>query len=205
MVKRTKSGLPRYCSYNTDRHGKQRVRFRKNGFSTYLTATPWSEDFMRQYGDALAGVKAQKDNIGESRTKPGSISALIVQFYRAPEFRGLSASTQRTYRGIYERFRETYGAHPVRRLERSHVKAIIGGMSDRPQAANNLLLRLKALLNFAVDLEIISANPALGVRGYKIKSSGFHSWREDEIATFERRHPIGTKARLAFCLQLYTA
>ena len=50
MVKRTKSGLPRYCSYNTDRHGKQRVRFRKDGFSTYLTATPWSEDFMRQYG-----------------------------------------------------------------------------------------------------------------------------------------------------------
>jgi integrase len=78
-------------------------------------------------------------------------------------------------------------------------------MSDRPQAANNLLLRLKALLNLAVDLEIISANPALGIRGYKIKSTGFHSWTEDEIATFERRHPIGTKARIAFCLLLYTA
>ena len=26
---RTRSGLPKHCSWNTDRHGKRRVRFRK--------------------------------------------------------------------------------------------------------------------------------------------------------------------------------
>jgi hypothetical protein len=45
---RTKSGLPKHCGWNTDHHGKRRVRFRKAGLSTYLTGTPWSEDFMRQ-------------------------------------------------------------------------------------------------------------------------------------------------------------
>jgi len=42
---RTRSGLPRYCGWNLDReNGKRRVRFRKHGYSTYLTGTPWGED-----------------------------------------------------------------------------------------------------------------------------------------------------------------
>jgi hypothetical protein len=48
-MRRTKSGLPKHCSWNEDQHGKRRVRFRKGGFSTYLTGTPWSDDFMRQH------------------------------------------------------------------------------------------------------------------------------------------------------------
>jgi hypothetical protein len=66
---RTKSGLPKHCSENIDRHGKHRVRFRKDGFSTYLTGTPWSEDFMRQYAAALDGVTARKSNIGQRRPR----------------------------------------------------------------------------------------------------------------------------------------
>ena len=81
---RTKSGLPKHCSWNVDRHGKRRVRFRRRGFSTYLTGTPWSEDFMRQYAAALDGVKAQAGNVGAGRTVPGSLDALCVSYYRSP-------------------------------------------------------------------------------------------------------------------------
>ena len=35
-------------------------------------------------------------------------------------------------------------------------------------------------------------------------STGYHSWTPEEIATFEERHPIGTRARLALALLLYT-
>jgi hypothetical protein len=52
---RTKSGLPKGCVWNRDReNGKRRVHFRnrKTGFSVYLTGTPWSDDFMRQYAAA---------------------------------------------------------------------------------------------------------------------------------------------------------
>ncbi|HEX9324851.1 MAG TPA: tyrosine-type recombinase/integrase, partial [Xanthobacteraceae bacterium] len=37
------------------------------------------------------------------------------------------------------------------------------------------------------------------------RSVGFHAWTEDEIATFEASHPIGSRARLALGLLLYTA
>jgi hypothetical protein len=78
IMLRTKSGLPKHCSWNVDRHGKRRVRFRRRGFSTYLAGTPWSEDFMRQYAAALEGVQAQTRNVGAMRTKPGTIDALVV-------------------------------------------------------------------------------------------------------------------------------
>ncbi len=59
---RTKSGLPKHCGWNSDRHGRRRVRFRLAGFSTYISGTPWSEDFMRQYAAALEGVKGAGDH-----------------------------------------------------------------------------------------------------------------------------------------------
>ncbi|HUI22325.1 MAG TPA: hypothetical protein VLZ74_14935, partial [Methylocella sp.] len=80
---RTKSGLPKHCSWNCDQHGKRRVRFRKGGFSTYLTGTPWSEGFMRQYVAALDGVKAQASNVGEERIVPGTLGALITAYLDA--------------------------------------------------------------------------------------------------------------------------
>ena len=82
---KTKSGLPKHCSWNTDRHGKRRVRFRQAGFTTYLAGIPWSEEFMRQYVAAQERLKAQAGNIGAERTKPGSVNALCVSYYRSPE------------------------------------------------------------------------------------------------------------------------
>src|SRR4029077_5778388 len=80
---RTKSGLPKHCGWNLDREdGKRRVRFRKNGFSVYLTGIPWSPDFMVQYAAALQGVKAQATNIGANRTAAGTVNALVAAYSR---------------------------------------------------------------------------------------------------------------------------
>jgi hypothetical protein len=119
-MRRNKSGLPKYCGWNTDRHGKRRVRFRKDGFSTYLTGTPWGEDFMRQLAQAIDGVRAQVQNVGaEFRTKPGSLNELCVAYYRSPGFLDLKASTKDGRRGIIESFRRLHGDKPVAMLQRT--------------------------------------------------------------------------------------
>src|SRR5512132_1629339 len=129
---RTKTGLPKHCSWNLDREdGKRRVRFRWHGFSTYLTGTPWSEDFMRQYAAALDGVKAQATNVGAKRTIPGSFDALCVSYYRSPEFRGLKASTQAVRRNVIERFRNEHGTKPIARLGRAHSDVVRMGWQYR--------------------------------------------------------------------------
>jgi len=160
---------------------------------------------MRQYAAALEGVTAQASIVGASRTIPGSINALIVSYYRSPEFRGLKASTAMVRRNIIEAFRREHGNKPLARLERDHVKNIIGAKADTPEAANNLLKTLRLLLNHAVDVGMLASNPAIGVKRFKSRGEGFHTWSEAEVAQFEAAYPIGTQERLALALLLYTA
>ncbi|WP_252909934.1 tyrosine-type recombinase/integrase [Aliihoeflea aestuarii] len=191
------------------------MRFRKGLFSAYLSGILTDEareiaallktaDFWQAYESALKGLDAATSAIGAKRARPGSVAALILSFYRSPEFLGLSEATKATYRGILDRFARLHGEDPVKLLQRQHIKAIIGGMSDRPHAANNLLRLLRLVLDFAVDIELIPTNAARGLKGFRVKAKGFATWSEADIAAFEARHPIGSRARLAMALMLYT-
>jgi integrase len=64
---------------------------------------------------------------------------------------------------------------------------------------------LRALFAWAEEHEQADHNPVRGVKNVEHRSEGFHTWTIDEVAQFEIRHPIGTKARLAMALLLYTA
>jgi integrase len=160
---------------------------------------------MRRYAAALDGLRAQTANIGAERTIPGSFNALVVSYYRSPEFRGLAEISQRNRRNVIERFRAEHGDKPITRLERAHVQVFINAKANTPAAANVLLKTLRLLLNHAVFMDMIPSNPALGVRGCRTKSDGHHTWTEEEVALFEASHPLGTKAQLALRLLLYTA
>jgi integrase len=200
---RTRSGLPKHCSWNTDRHGKRRVRFRRRGVSTYLTGIPWGEDFMRAYAAVLEGVQAT-GNVGVGRTIPGSVNALCVSYYRSPEFRGLKPSTQMVRKNIIEAFRAPHGDKPIDRLERRHIADIIGAKAEKPEAANNLLKVLRVLFDYAIGIDMIKNNPAIGVKRYPSRRDGFHCWSESEAEQFEAAHPVSTTARLAYALAAYT-
>ena len=47
-------------------------------------------------------------------------------------------------------------------------------------------------------------NPARDVANIKTTSAGRHTWTVEEVRQFEARHPIGSKARLARAVMLYT-
>jgi integrase len=217
-MRRTKSGLPRHCSWNLDREdGQRRVRFRKAGFSTYLTGTPWSEDFMRQYAAALDGVKAQATNVGAKRTVPGSLDALIVA-YLDPQssslFKTRAPETQRTCRNILEKFRREHGHKPLYRtdsrgqrtmlLTREHMQRIVNSKAETPFAQRNFLNTVRVMYQWALKEGRIPGDPTLGVTREKVKTTGYRTWSEPEIARFEATHPVGSKGRLAFALLLYT-
>jgi integrase len=203
---KTRSGLPKHCTYQLDRNGKRRVRFRWRGVSRYLTGIPWSDDFMRQYAAALEAEQASHTQVGASlRTLRGSFSALCVSYYGSPEFRSLAASTQRVRRNILERFRTEHGHRPLKDLQRAHIRSIIGAKARTPEAANYLLKTLRVLLNFAIEIGMIASNPALRVMRYRSANvEGYHTWSEDEITQFTAAHAPDSKAHLALMLALHT-
>ena len=76
--------------------------------------------------------------------------------------------------------------------------------ASHPEAANALIKALRQVFAAGVSNNIVTGNPAREVPYLHGDSSGYHSWTPEEIAAFEQRHPIGTRARLALALLLYT-
>jgi hypothetical protein len=73
---------------------------------------------------------------------------------------------------------------PVRLLGRSHIKNLMGAKANTSEAANSLLKVLRILLAHAVDIGMLDSNPAIGVKRYPVRSEGFHTWSETEVAQF---------------------
>jgi len=215
---KTRSGLPKFCSRTLDREGgKWRIRFRRRGFSTYIPGTPWSEEFMRAYARAIDGMKAQASDIGAGRTVAGTVNALVAAYldpHSSSPFKTGAGETQRTRRNILENFREAHGEKPLYRtdnsgrrtmlLTREHMQRIVNEKAATPFAQRNFLNTLRAMFKWALKEGRIPDDPTLGVTREKVKSTGYKTWSEDHISRFETAHPIGSKARLAFALLLYT-
>lgn len=87
-------------------------------------------------------------------------------------------------------------------MTRELVRRIIAKRAATPGAANSVLQKLKVLVHFAIDNGWLKDEPTARMK--KFAGGEFHTWTEDEIATFERCWTIGTMARLAFALLLYT-
>jgi integrase len=194
---------PRYVSAYRDRHGVLRWRFRQAGLPESQTKELFGSEAWWAWYDLAA--RATPKPVASARTQPGSIHALGVAFYASSNYTRLRPGTQKTYKGIFDRYRDKYGDRPVAMLEAHHIRAQMDGMVDTPAAANNMLKVLRAVLRFAVERGMIRNDPTIGVRPLRYRSEGFHTWTEDEVARFEERWPIGSKQRLGFDLLLYTA
>ena len=93
-------------------------------------------------------------------------------------------------------------ASPFALLPPEWIEAVLDAKhaARRPQ-----LGRDRSLCRFALKRGWLRADPTANIKLRAIRSDGFHTWTDDEIAQFEAHHPIGTKPRLALALLLYTA
>ena len=89
-------------------------------------------------------------------------------------------------------------------MKPKHVRKLRDAKADTPEAANALVKALRQVFKWAVEAEPVDSNPAKEVPYIETGSQGFHSWTIEEVRQYEARHPIGTRARLALALLLYT-
>lgn len=197
--------LPPYASSFKDRHGRERVRFRRTGFPTvYPTAVAGTDDFWKEY---LAWKASEPAPVGIERIEPGTFDDLITQFYRSTPWNNIpKESTKRTYRGELERFRALNGKTLVRNVNAQSIVRKMEKMAATPSAAANLLKRLRTLFDYAIVIGMRKDNPAKPVKAPRPKDkSGHHEWTEAEIRQFQKHHKLGTKARLALEIFVNTA
>jgi integrase len=167
-----------------------------------LPGAPGTDEFMAAYQGAM---RVPHFDIGEKRTKPGSVSAAIIAYYHAA-FPRLSPASRTTYRGIAERFRKEHGDKQIATLTKQHIEHMLFKLANKPGAAVNFLKVLRGMMKVAVKLGFREDNPchSITIESSRTAKVGFREWGEDEIAKFEAKHPIGTRARLALALLLYT-
>jgi integrase len=149
----------------------------------------------------------------ELGAKAGTLRWLCEEYFKSAEYKQLDeANTQRVRRLILERTWAEKSPGPVDGimadcpLETFNRRAVVflrDGKAGYPDAANNRVKAIRAVFKWALNSEIISANPAAGVPALETKPDGFHTWTEDEAAQFEKRWAIGTSERLAFALLRY--
>lgn len=204
-----KRRLDRYVTVFVDRHGKERFRFRRGSFSTYLPH-PSAKDYRQAYAAALA----YQPRAIEPRAAPDTVSGALARYYESVGFNRGGDDWRATKRAVLESFRDEFGAVELRHFEPHHIDRILARKLKRSvvdgrkvggsHAAKRLREQLDQFFRFCVRQRLIDSNPVSDAEEVKHRATGFYAWTEEDIAAFRSFWPLGTKPRLALELVLWT-
>lgn len=200
-----------------DRHGKVRHYFRKDSGPRIALPAPDEPDFAERYAAAAASEPKPKRPRAPSiiRSAKGTLGWLCRSYFASAEFKLLNPDTQGQRRRLIEHgMREpiapgssdVFADFPLGELTYKAVRVLRDRKAEYPNAANNRVKAFGYVFKWGMDAEpdIVKANPIRDLPKLKVKKGGHHSWSIEEVEQYEKRHPIGTKARLAMALLLYT-
>jgi integrase len=149
----------------------------------------------------------------------GTVDALIAVYLdcsakSTSPFKRIAASSQQAQRYILDRFRNEHGDKRVFRirpdgrkemlLKRERIQQFVNEKASMPHAQRHFRHTLRSLFGWALSEGRVPDDPTLGVTRVKFKTTGYKTWSDENIGQFERAHPIGSRARLALALLLYT-
>lgn len=207
----------RHVLEDVDRHGNVRVYVRLKGRPKLrLRAQPGTPEFEAEYQAALRGPAAAAAAPAKKRSvKAGTLGWLVATYYASQPFQQLQAGTRRVRRRILDDIcaecgdpaHAAYGDLAYAAMEPRHIAKLRDAKMGAPEAANARVKALRQLFKWATDPQYGHAhrNPARDVHYLApANPDGHHTWSREEIAQYQARWPIGTKARLALDLFLYT-
>jgi len=199
---------------DVDRHGNVRVYFRRKGQPKIrLHAKPGAVEFDREYQSAFRGDLRAPRPAKRDPAAPDTMRWLCQQYYASAAYQALGNSTRKVRRGILDGICDRdvegkrAGTFRYAVLQPHHVARLRDEKAALPESANGRIKALRQLFTWACDPSYGYAhhNPAREVPYLKSRNpDGFKAWTEADVAKYEARHPVGTKARLALDLLLFT-
>jgi len=201
-----------FLSEDADRHGNVRLYVRRNGRKVRLRVARNDPTFADAYAKAI-------DHLGKAKTEPvkeHTLGWLVAEFEASTTFLKVTRREQRNrhllVRSILDEETKPgsgrrIGDMPLRFFDSDTVRLLRDRKAATPSAANHRLSNLRVIFNWAMEerSRIVKTNPVVGVKPLQTKKDGgWHTWTEEEIDRYEKRHPTGTMARLALDLMLYT-
>jgi integrase len=170
-------------------------RRERGGKAIPLPGIPGDEQFMTAYYAALANTASPPSDIGASRTAPGTVDALIVNYYKSAAWLGLAEESRSNRRYLIERFREQHGGKRVALLRRDHFEKMLAEMTVGPGTKAYWLKIIRAMLKSGIP-SLIATDPTIGIVIKQPKTPGHRPWTAEQIEQYRARWPLGTQARL---------
>ena len=204
--------LPKGVSIDRDRYKNVRLYFRAPGRpKVRLHEEPGTKAFEDEVSCARLGIPYEKPAQAEKRTvgappKENSFQWLVQQYKTRAKNRLNPEQLARRVRlleEICDSGKKRRGDLPYKMMERKHVLEIRDTIRDTAGAQNNVVKTISAMFGWAISAGLADRNPAIGIE-HLHSGDGFHAWTVDEVRQFEARHPLGSKARLALHLGLFT-
>lgn len=206
--------LPYLCK-DPDRHGNDRLYVRRNGKRIRIKEQPGTPAFTRAYNAALERLEAKGPGaVALTTHAKGTLGWLGAQYFASKkDFLKLAKESQRARRNCLE---ECFAEHradddpdpmgncPLKYLSVQKVRRLVDLKADQPGAAANRRKHLSALCAWGVEHNHLTTNPARDVKPVQKAKGGYYTWTVADVEQFLDRFRLGTKARLAMALLLFT-
>ena len=143
---------------------------------------------------------------GPYKTKPtpGSVLELVRLYRQSPRYQAWAATTRAERERFLHAFETRNGKAQADSLRRGDVIRMRDSMALTPAKARNWLATLRALYDYALDIEMVAVNPFRGVSGLKMREGGHATWGEHDIDRYLAHWRPGSVARRAAILMLCT-
>ncbi|MDI6029110.1 tyrosine-type recombinase/integrase [Corticibacterium sp. UT-5YL-CI-8] len=191
-----------FIQKETTRHGKVVWYFRRGKEARIrLPGVFGSPEFNAAYELALSGKTVEKQTSAPRAT----MRWLADRYYESGRYLNLRPNTQRNQRLMLESVCKTGGEFAFTAIEARDIRAGMLRREKTPHMAVTYLGTMRTILDFAVDSGWLKVNPVTDdIKPPSTKGDGYHTWTIEEVERYQARHPVGTQARLAMDILLYT-
>ncbi len=191
-----------YLLVDRSRHGQVRYYVRMPGKKMVrIRAEPGTAEFVDAY---WAVRKGHVDMVSTTlvRIQPGTFAHIANHYLASKDFKALDEKlTQQLRRRVLKKLVDTIGDKPAK-IDPKTLRAAVRRRNYA--AAKDFLTTLRAVYRVAVDDELVDVDPTIGITNKKPSTDGFHTWTRQDCEAFEKRWPLGTQARTAYAIGLYT-
>ena len=188
-----------------DRRGNVRIYYRQGSGDrsrTRLRGPVGSMEFWEDYNEAKG---TPQNHANHTYT----MAWLVTQYLDSIEFKTKVKSETgiKARRNLLHNFCREHGEKPFNKLTAQNLRDIrdikAGPDVETPHAWNNLKKALSAVFEYALEHDLVTANPVKAVKKLPTNNpDGHHTWGQGEVEQFRDRHPIGSRQRLALEITL---
>jgi hypothetical protein len=187
---------------DVSRHGKVRWYFRAPGKPRIrLQGEPGSEEFALAYFAARNGEAIPAPR--QTGPRRGTFGYIVRHYLTSRDFKALDRKlTQRPRERLLEALDEKIGHLPAM-IDPMTIRL---GVKTRTYAqGKDFLAALRAVYRLACDDGLVPSDPTAGIRRKPNVTEGHRTWTAEDCKAYEEKHPLGTQARTAYAIGLYTA